>query len=223
VHFRGKPILEHVIRGAYQAGIERFVVVVGYRSDMIRRWFSRRWFPDISVTWVENAEYHKSNGISALKARYELDGPFLMLMADHVFEPRTARKLVEQPLATGEVILAVDPKIERIFDLDDATKVRRQGDRIVDIGKEIASYDALDTGMFLCSTALFDRLESATRDGNCSLSDGMRELAREGRFRAMEIGEADWQDVDTPEALRHAEAAFYPHLPYYPVAEPLAA
>ena len=51
----------------------------------------------------------------------------------------------------------------------------------------------------------------------------MRELAREGRFRAMEIGEADWQDVDTPQALRHAETVFYSHIPYDIAAEPLAA
>ena len=130
---------------------------------------------------------------------------------------------MEQPLAPGEVILAVDPKIDSVFDLDDATKVRREGNRIVDIGKEIANYDALDTGMFLCDPALFGSLESATREGNCSLSDGMRELAREGRFRAMEIGEAEWQDVDTPEALNHAETAFYPQLPYSIATELLAA
>ena len=47
---------------------------------------------------------------------------------------------------------------------------------------------------------------AATRDGNCSLSDGMRQLAAERRLRALEIGEAHWQDVDTPEALAHAEA-----------------
>ena len=51
-------------------------------------------------------------------------------------------------------------------------------------------------------------LESATRDGNCSLSDGMRQLAAERRLRALEIGEAQWQDVDTPEALAHAEGVF---------------
>jgi choline kinase len=78
----------------------------------------------------------------------------------------------------------------------------------VDIGKEIAHYDALDTGMFLCSPALFGRLESATRDGNCSLSDGMRQLADERRLRALEIGDAQWQDVDTPEALAYAEGVF---------------
>jgi choline kinase len=193
---------------AHEAGIDEFVVVVGYRSDLIRRWFDRNWRGPASVTFVENTEYHKHNGISALKARNELRDNFLLLMADHLFEPETARRLVSQRLEPGEVILAVDPKIGDVFDLDDATKVRRHGNFIVDIGKDIHRYDALDTGMFLCSPALFDYLEAATRDGNCSLSDGMRQLARERRLRAMEIGLAQWQDVDTPDALAHAEDVF---------------
>jgi len=207
VDFRGKPILEQVILRAHQAGIDKFVIVVGYRSDLIRSWFDGRSL-GVSVTFVENPDYHKSNGISALKARNELHDNFLLLMADHIFETETARVLLKERLGPGEVILAVDPNIDRIFDLADATKVRRHGDRIVDIGKEIADYDALDTGMFLCSPVLFDKLESATRDGNCSLSDGMRQLARERNLRALEIGEANWQDVDTPEALAHAEGVF---------------
>jgi 1L-myo-inositol 1-phosphate cytidylyltransferase len=212
VQFRGKPILEHVILRARQAGIDEFVIVVGYRSNLIRCWLDNRWLGDVSVTLVENPDYHKHNGVSVLKAREAMDENFLLLMADHVFEPETARLLIHQPLAKDEVILAVDPGIDRVFDLDDATKVRRQGDFIVDIGKEIPKYDALDTGMFLCSRALFDKLESSPEskmtNGNCSLSDGMRQLARERSLRALEIGEGRWHDVDTPEALAHAENVF---------------
>ncbi len=208
VQFRGKPILEHVILRARKAGIDEFVIVVGYRSDLIRRWLDSRWLGDVSVRLVENPDYHKHNGVSILKAREEMDESFLLLMADHVFEPETARLLISQPLSKDEVILAVDPGIDRVFDLDDATKVQRQGDFIVDIGKEIHNYDALDTGMFLCSQALFDKLESSIVNGNCSLSDGMRQLARERSLRALEIGDACWHDVDTPEALAHAESVF---------------
>jgi 1L-myo-inositol 1-phosphate cytidylyltransferase len=153
-------------------------------------------------------DYHKSNGISVLKARNEIQDNFLLLMADHIFEPETARAILKQRLAPGEVILAVDPNIDRIFDLEDATKVLRRGDRIVDIGKEIAHYDALDAGMFLCSPALFDHLEAAIKDGNCSLSDGMRQLIARARLRGLEIGDGQWQDLDTPEALAHAEGVF---------------
>ena len=221
VDFRGKPIIEHIVQRAHRAGIERFVIVVGYRSDLIRNWFEGR-SVGVSVTFVENLDYHKANGVSALKARNAIHENFLLLMADHLFEPETAETLIQQPLASDEVILAVDPNIDRVFDLDDATKVLRNGDRIVDIGKEIAYYDALDTGMFLCSPTVFERLELAAKEGNYSLSDGMRQLIAEGRLRALEIGEGRWQDLDTPEALAHAEAVFDPYLHHEPSHESVA-
>ncbi len=205
VPFQGRPILEHVIRCAQEAGIEEFVVVLGYRGNMIREWFEKRWRGKARFRWVENPDYHLSNGVSALKARDAIKGNFLLLMSDHVFEPETARTMVRQHLAPGEVILGVDSNIDTVFDIDDATKVRRIGDRIVEIGKEIEGYDALDTGMFLCSPNLFHQLERAGRDGNCSLSDGMRRLARRRQLRAFDIGNAWWHDLDTPEALAHAE------------------
>ena len=201
-------MIEHVIRSARFSGIDRFVIVVGYGSELIRRWFEYRPYDGISVTLVENRDYHKSNGISALKAKDHINGNFLLLMADHVFEPETACALVKQPLAPGEVILAVDSSIDRVFDIDDATKVRRDGNFIVDIGKNLVSYDALDTGMFLCSRALFAHLEAVSRDGDCSLSDGMRQLARARKLRAWQIGDRQWHDLDTPDALFHAELAF---------------
>jgi choline kinase len=211
VQLHGKSLLEHVILDAHKAGIDRFVIVIGYGADAMRLWFAERPVGGVSITLVENVEYHKDNGVSVLKAKDELHKNFLMLMADHIFEPRTARALLEEPLIPGEVILAVDPKIDQVFDLDDATKVRREDDRILDIGKRIITYDAFDTGMFLCSPALFDVLESAQREGNCSLSDGMRMLGRAGRLRAFDIGDAAWQDVDTPEALAYAESIYHRH------------
>jgi choline kinase len=208
IESRGKPILEQIIRRASRAGIERFTITVGYRSALIRQWWAQCRLDHISVQFVENRDYHKQNGISALKAKDAIDGNFLLLMADHIFEARTARLLMAQPLASGEVILAVDSRVNRVFDLDDATKVRRDGANIVDIGKEIPDYDALDTGMFLCTPALFNTLESAVTNGDCSLSDAMCRLAAQRRFRALDIGDAAWQDVDTPEALAHAEHLF---------------
>ncbi len=184
------------------------MIVIGFRGDAIRRWFAERPLAGVEVTLVENTEYHKDNGVSVLKARDEIRNPFLLLMSDHIFDPRTAESLLQQPLGEGEVILAVDPNIDTVFDLDDATKVRREGDRIVEIGKQITHYDAFDTGMFLCSPQLFGILESAKKNGNCSLSDGMRKLAQAGKFRAFDIGDAAWQDVDTPEALTYAEMVF---------------
>ena len=204
----GAPLLEHIVLSSHAAGIEKFVIVVGYRADAIRRWFAERPLGDISVTLIENPYYHKANGVSALAAKELLHNPFLLLMADHIFEPRTARALLRQPLAEDEVILGVDYNTDRIFDLDDATKVKVRGNDIVDIGKDLVDYDALDTGMFLCRPALFERLESAKKNGNCSLSDGMRQLGQERKLKAFDIGGGHWQDVDTPEAFAYTESIF---------------
>ena len=69
----GVPLLEHVMMSSREAGIERFVIVAGYRADSIRRWLSIQSMDDISITLIENPEYHKANGVSALAAKRELN------------------------------------------------------------------------------------------------------------------------------------------------------
>jgi len=204
----GAPLLEHIVLSSQAAGIEKFVIVVGYRADALRRWFAERPVGDTSVTLVENAEYYKANGVSALAARGLLKNPFLLLMADHIFEPKTAKVLLQKTLGDDEVILGVDYNIDRIFDLEDATKVKVQGEDILDIGKDLGQYNALDTGMFLCGGSLFERLESAKQNGNCSLSDGMRRVCQERKLKAFDVGDGRWQDVDTPEAFAYTESIF---------------
>ncbi len=172
---------------------------------MIQRWYETHPIENVHVTFVENPDYHKDNGISLLKAKDLIQEPFLLMMSDHIFEAETARALLRCPLGNEEVILAVDKNVDRVFDIDDATKVQLQGQNIVGIGKNLPRYDALDTGMFLCSPALFQALKKSMVNGNCSLSDGMRLMAENGMFKAFDIGQAQWQDVDTPEALEWAE------------------
>jgi 1L-myo-inositol 1-phosphate cytidylyltransferase len=204
VQLHGKPLLGHVMGGAHLAGIERFVIVLGYRGHKIQQWYESHPMEGVQVTWVENPDYHKNNGVSVLRAQPVIQEPFLLMMADHMFDPANARALLRHPLGKEQVFLAVDRNIDRVFDIDDATKVRLNGDRIVDIGKDLERYDALDTGMFHCDPVLFRWLAKAMKDGNCSLSDGMRLMAQNGTFKAFDIGEGYWQDVDTPEALEYA-------------------
>lgn len=202
----GTPLLEHIILSAQDAGVKNFVVVVGYRGELIQKYFANHQLAGVSLEWIENPDYHKENGISALSARDRIHEPFLLLLGDHLLQSKTAWSLVQQPILNGEVILAVDRKIDSVFDLENVTKVRLEDNDVVDLGKQLPSYDAVDTGMYLCTPALFGTLESSVQNGNCSLSDGMRNLASRRRLRAFDIGEGYWVDVDTPLALAHAES-----------------
>ena len=219
VKFEGIPLLEHVMSGAKQAGIERFVIVTGHQGHMVRRWFERSSLHGTPVTWVQNDEYHKKNGISLLQARPAVDGPFLLLMSDHIFRPDTAASLLRERLAPNETILAVDHKLDCIFDLDDATKVVCMGNYVLRIGKGLTRYHAVDTGMFLCTPAIFDALDAVVKDEDCSLSDGMQYLASNRKLRAYDIGDAIWQDIDTPEMLDFAEVQLPRHSVHVPAQE----
>ena len=105
----------------------------------------------------------------------------------------------------NQLILAIDKKLNSIFDLDDAMKIQTRGERVTAVGKNLRRYDAIDTGLFVCPTDIFGYLERAKQNDDCSLADGVRLLASEGKVRGLDIGEAWWQDVDTPEMLQHAE------------------
>jgi choline kinase len=70
----------------------------------------------------------------------------------------------------------------------------------------IPEYNCVDVGVFVCTTALMDRIaEVYEKTGDASLSDGVQALANTGRMTVLDIGDGFWQDVDTPEMLAHAE------------------
>jgi hypothetical protein len=116
-------------------------------------------------------------------------------MSDHLFDQSILDLLLHNP-ALDELNLAIDRKVDSIFDSDDAMKVQTRGDRILEIGKDLVNYDAIDTGFFVCPLNIFNHLERAKRDGDCSLADGVRSMALEGKARAVDIGSAWWQDID---------------------------
>ena len=83
--------------------------------------------------------------------------------------------------------------------------------RDVAINKVLPAFDAVDTGLFACTPALFDRIQEAAHsreDGDCSLSDGVTAMLKEGVAVVHDIGDGRWQDVDTPGAAEHAAKHF---------------
>ena len=203
----GVPLLVRILRTLQGEGIREAVVVVGYRGEAIKR--ALRSEPSLALTlhFVDNLAYDRKNGVSLLAAREFIDQECLLSMADHLYSPEVVRRLRSFDLPRGACALGIDFDIERCFDLDDATKVRLQGNRIADIGKDISDYNCIDTGVFRIGPELIaelDRIHQAA--GDASLSDGVRALAERGLFLGCDVGDARWIDVDTPEAFQRAEA-----------------
>ena len=199
----GVPLIVRIIRGLERGGVSEIGIVIGYLGDDLRSGLLE-YEHRAKLSFFVNDEYEKPNGTSLLKARDFVTGPTLLLMSDHLWSPQLLSSVSSYAVGQQESALGVDYRIDACFDLDDATKVQVDDGRIVRIGKQLSDYNALDTGLFLITPALIDALDAVNGAAGCSLSEGVAALAARGHMRGIDVGDATWIDVDTPEA--HAEA-----------------
>ncbi len=214
----GLPLLQRAVRSLEVAGCARVVVVVGHgRQDVVDSLAG--YAGAVEIVFADNPRFDLKNGVSVLAARPHLltggagEARFILSMADHVLGDEVMRLAGAHVPPRDGATLLVDWKLDTIFDMDDATKVLAEDAglgpsewKIARIGKTIAEYNCVDVGVFVCTTALMDRIaEFYAEHGDASLSEGVQALAVTGRMTVLDIGAGFWQDVDTPEMLAHAE------------------
>jgi choline kinase len=206
----GAPLLEHVLRSAKAGGASGFVVVTGYEASRVEAVL-----PDLAerigapVEAVRNPDWHRPNGLSVLAAAPCLASDFVLLMSDHLFDPAILSSLIAGRRPEAALTLAADRDVANPrLDLDDATKLRLDSaGRIAAIGKMLTDYNAIDTGIFLATQALFGAIEASVAAGGAgSLSEGVGRLAEDGRAWGFDTGGRWWLDVDDEPAFRRAEA-----------------
>ena len=220
----GVPLIERVIRAVMEAGADQFYVIIGYQGERVRLFLEQLAERlAIRITPLVNDDWDKDNGLSVLKAQDVLHEPFLLLMADHLFDPNLVRLLTTLNPGDGEVALVVDRNIHNpLVDMEDVTRVKMEDGKIHDIGKGLADFNGFDTGIFLCSPAIFRALEqSKEKDGNTTLSGAVHLLAAEGNAKAIPTDDF-WIDVDDPAAFQKAEQALLMRLRDKPNDGPVA-
>jgi 1L-myo-inositol 1-phosphate cytidylyltransferase len=207
----GIPLLYRALRGLTLADCTRLIVVVGHGGEAIREAVERDRPVDVSVQFAYNALWTLKNGVSVLAAEREMssdESTMVLTMADHLIGDEVWRAAgAHVPPSEGATLL-IDRHIDaKDLDLDDATKVSTDGDRLVAIGKEISPYDAIDVGVFVCTRALLGSLSAVFAEGgDASLSEGVQRLADAKKMTVLDVGDGLWQDVDDERMLALAEA-----------------
>jgi choline kinase len=206
----GVPLIELGVRQAQAAGARRVVVTTGHEGARVEAFLAELSLrAGIPIHAERIADWDKPNGHSVIAGAARIDGDYLLMMCDHVFEAAILQRLARQGGADRGVTLAIDRRLDNpLVDPADATWVETGADRrIRAIGKSIRDYNAVDCGAFLATPELADAIGAAIAEGKAgSLSEGMQRLADAGRAATMEIGEAWWLDVDEPRYHEIAEA-----------------
>ena len=158
-------ILSRILANFSAVGVEEFVMVVGFHGEAIVQYLEGNDRFGKRITILENPEWERGNGLSVLRAQEALEPgeTALLSMSDHLVDPAALAAVRDAP--EGRNLLLTDPRIGEVFDLDDATKVRVEGGLILDIGKELAGYNALDCGIFRINGRFFTALTEQIAQG----------------------------------------------------------
>ncbi len=196
----GMPLIERVIRAAAAGGATRFVVATGHEAARLEAFLAG--LAGFEIVPVRVADWDLPNGHSVLAGAAVIEGDYLLMMSDHLFDPAIVARLIAAPPAP--LTLAVDRDLAGpLLDMDDATRVETGPDgAILRIGKTLARFDAIDTGLFRATPALAEAIGA----GGGSLSEGVQRLADQCAAATLDVTGLRWLDVDDPAALAKAEA-----------------
>ena len=216
----GRTLLERTVDAMHQAGITEFVVVTGYRANMIRDFLTDRYLTPaaddapspITIHFIDNPDYANNNNIFSLwLTRPFTDGhDFLLMDSDILCDP-----------AIIPAVLSVDGSalaLNRHELGDEEMKVVADGDgRIVEISKTCRPEDAAGESVGIehmtadYSSALFRELQQMIEhEGLIDIfyERAFERLIPQGHtFEVVDTTDLFGYELDTPEDLEKASAA----------------
>jgi 2-aminoethylphosphonate-pyruvate transaminase len=208
----GAPLILRTLRVLRRAGVRRVAITVGWQGALTRRRVLELCAAEPAgqvpneIVFFDNPDWEKPNGLSVQVARRFVTEPVLLLMSDQIAAPALVQRFAALAPTAGMSALGIDRELSRVFDIDDATKVETAGPasnaRVLRIGKELATYEAVSTSLFALAPSLLDCLDALPTP---SLTRGVEEAARRGLVGALDVTGSVWQDVDSTEMRLHAE------------------
>ena len=94
-----RTLLQRTFDAMIAAGISEFVVVTGYRGEMIRDFLLNTYPSSFTFHFLHNADYEHNNNIYSLWMTRELvrGREFLLLDSDILFDPAIIQRMLQEP------------------------------------------------------------------------------------------------------------------------------
>ena len=208
----GKTILERTLENLLACGIDDFVIVTGFKAEMIESFVARE-FDALKVSWIRNERYAETNNAySLLLAEAAAADSFLLLDSDILFPPELIRALMACP---EKPCLALDR--HPCSDEEMKALVGRDG-YLTDIGKglDAASASGESIGFEIFSGAsrqeLFEtlrkRIVSEGRENEFYEASYKEMIEGGARFKAVDTTRYPAMEIDSIEDLERARAYF---------------
>lgn len=203
IEVRGKPVLQYIFEGLRDAGVRKFLIVVGYRADAVQKFFGDGSRYKIDIQYTTQEKQDGTGRVVDLAREFVGGSPFILAYGDIFIDPASYKRLVD---LTDDAEALISVTHGEDVSKGGAVFVNEQME-VVDLREkpkpgELTSpwYNA---GLYAFRPSIFDftaKLKPSPR-GEYELTDAIRELARSGkRVQALELT-GEWADVRDPEVL----------------------
>jgi UDP-N-acetylglucosamine diphosphorylase / glucose-1-phosphate thymidylyltransferase / UDP-N-acetylgalactosamine diphosphorylase / glucosamine-1-phosphate N-acetyltransferase / galactosamine-1-phosphate N-acetyltransferase len=200
---RGKPVLQHIVEGLRDAGARRFLIIVGYHAEMVRKFFGDGRHHNVDIEYAMQTVQDGTGRVVNLARNVTGSSPFILSYGDILTNPVSYKRVVDLP-----------DNCEAIITVTRGEDVSKGGAVLVNDQMELVdlrekpkpgepSSPWYNAGLYAFRPSIFEfiaRLEPSPR-GEYELTDAIRDLARSGKkVQAIELS-GEWADVRDPEVL----------------------
>ena len=204
-----RTLLERTVDAMMQAGVGDFVVITGFRGEMIREFLTTH-YPTLVFRFIHNADYEHNNNIYSLwMAGQAVRGKeFLLMDSDILCDPAAVAAIASQPeaalalnrheLGEEEMKVVVDADM-RITEISKTCSPAEAIGESVGIEKVTAAY----------SKALYEELDQMIVQEkliDIFYEKAFERLIRRGHtFRVVDTTDFFSYELDTPDDFRQAQ------------------
>ncbi|KQC05418.1 MAG: glucose-1-phosphate thymidylyltransferase [Methanoculleus sp. SDB] len=195
-----RPMIEYILRAATEAGIDRFVFVVGYYEREIREYFGDGSAFGATIRYVTQRR-QMGTGDAVRTVRDLVTGRFILLNGDMIVSSDDILALSSACSPCMGIYSSEHPENYGV--------VTVEGDTVTGLVEKIRKPPSslINAGAYLFDTDIFDRVDAIglSERGEYELTDALMEYIRERTLGALTFG--SWCDVGEPWNLLDANEA----------------
>jgi dTDP-glucose pyrophosphorylase len=208
IQVRGKPVLQHIVEGLRDAGVLKFLVVVGYRANAVQNFFGDGSHYKIDIQYAMQVTQDGTGRVVDLSRNFVDDSPFVLAYGDILVDPANYTRMINLPDDVEALI-----SVTRGEDVSKGGAVfLNERMELVDLREKSKPGEApspwYNAGLYGFQPSIFEftaKLKPSPR-GEYELTDAIRDLAHSGKIvKAVELS-GGWADVRDPEILARLNA-----------------
>lgn len=201
----GRPLLEHIVLRAKEAGVERFVLVVGYGADSVRDHFQDGRPLGVNIDYALQDE-QLGTGHALMAAEGLAEDRFMVLNGDVLPDSGTLKKMADGGNTVVSAIRVPDARRYGVL-------VEENGifQYVVEKSDDPPS-DMANAGIYLFKKSIFEELRLLPKSGRgeYELTDGLNRAANNEAIRIVKL--KSWLEIGRPWDILEANTVLLPQV-----------